>query len=338
MNGTGHPRLVIKVNYLMCNSRLHVGLKGVAVSLLFILSCAGAIAADASAPQNTPESVEPDNALCLGCHSDETLQYLSGDDLAKMRRVVLSQPAFSASVHGQLTCTTCHSQGFTEQPHTAGAKKLIASCPDCHADKVEKIGPEFEKSVHAKNLTDKMTCLTCHNPHVMQIAKNLKQPSKIVAQDNRVCLGCHDSDTVFAKYAPEKKARPLIDDIHSWLPNTRMHWKAVRCVECHTPLNQDMQSHEIHNKAKAVKKCVTCHSANSALIARLYRHMVREDHQKYGFLNSAILGNAYVIGATRNPTLDTLVISLVALTVIGVLIHGLLRYIASRLRRRKSHV
>ena len=26
----------------------------------------------------------------------------------------------------------------------------------------------------------------------------------------------------------------LLDDIHAWLPNARLHWRSVRCVDCHT--------------------------------------------------------------------------------------------------------
>jgi hypothetical protein len=174
------------------------------------------------------------------------------------------------------------------------------------------------------------------------LAKRLMDPAKIVEQDNHGCLACHNSDAAFARFAPaskqvpgSKKARPDIDSIHDWLPNARAHWKAVRCVECHTPevAAGKMLSHEILNKDKAEKKCLSCHSANSSLKTRLYRHMVKDEQLRLGFTNSVILSNSYVIGATRHPLLDQIVLGLIALTLVGVLGHGAVRFIAA-LRRK----
>ena len=111
-----------------------------------------------------------------------------------------------------------------------------------------------------------------------------------------LCLGL-----VFARFAPDKKQRPKIDEIHSWLPNTRLHWKAVRCVECHTPEvgAKDMLSHQILSKDKAERNCFACHGANSTLNTRLYRHLSSEEQQRFGFANSVILSNSYVVGTTR---------------------------------------
>ncbi len=281
------------------------------------------------------------NAECLSCHSEAGLQHppKEGLDLKKLRGLLKDPEAFKNSDHQRLACTKCHNEGYEEHPHAPNAKDSTSTCSDCHSKKATRIEKQFEKSVHAKNLSDKFTCTTCHNPHVMRIAEKQADAHKIVAQDNRVCLGCHDSDDQFAKFAPEKKSRPLIDDIHSWLPNTRLHWKAVRCVECHTPgvaANEPI-SHEIVNKEKAQRKCVACHTANSELKTRLYRHLVKDEQEKYGFMNSVILGKSYVIGATRNSTLDTIMIALAALTLVGVLVHAALRILMAYLRRRKNN-
>jgi len=296
----------------------------------------------AAAFNPTPEALEKNrqaNLKCLACHSEAALrQPPKADlDLKKLRGLIVDPAAFAASSHARLACGKCHTEGYAEHPHAEDAKDMTSTCDDCHSKQARVIEAEFEQSVHADNLTEPMTCLTCHNPHRMQAAKNLKQPDLIVAQDNRVCLGCHDSDATFAQYAPEKKTRPLTDDAHAWLPNARMHWKSVRCVECHTPSNPNTQSHQILSKDKAVKDCVACHSRDSLLSARLYRHLAEEDQRKYGFINSAILGKPYVVGATRNPLLDGIVIALVVLTLVGMLAHGLVRYLAARLRRRKQH-
>ena len=262
-----------------------------------------------------------------------------GLDVKKLRRLLKDQDAFHASDHHRLACTKCHNEGYDDHPHAADASESTSTCSDCHSKKTARVEKQFDKSVHAKNLADKFTCTTCHNPHVMRLAEKLGDPKKIVAQDNRVCLNCHDSDERFAQFAPEKKDRPLLDDIHAWLPNNRLHWKSVRCIECHTPTvaANEPVSHEIVGRERAEKKCVACHTGDSALKVRLYRHLAKDEQQKYGFLNSVVLSNAYVIGATRNPLLDTLMIGIVALTLVGVLVHAALRLLMSFLRRRKQH-
>lgn len=284
------------------------------------------------------------NDDCLACHTEAGLKNppKAELDLRKLQDTLVDGEGYKGSDHGYMECRQCHGQVYNDYPHAANASETLSPCEECHAVKVLKIEKQFEKSVHAKNLKETMACTTCHDVHLMSVAARLKEPQKIVAQDNKVCLGCHDSDLKFAKYAPDdklvtgKKQRPAVDDIHDWLPNTRLHWQAVRCIECHTP-SAKVQSHEILDKEKAEKKCVTCHSANSSLNTRLYRHMATEDQNKYGFINTVILSNSYVVGATRHPLLDTILIALVALTVAGVLGHGAIRIVMSMLRRRKNH-
>lgn len=310
-----------------------------ALALLALLT-ATAFADD---PPPTPEElvkIKAANGECLTCHSEAGLKKppKEGLDLKKLRHYLVDLDTYTASDHGQMACSQCHGDGYGKHPHDAKAKEGLSECQDCHARKAMRIERQFDKSVHAENLSDSFTCATCHDAHVMTLASKLRDPHKIVAQDNKICLDCHDSDLAFAKIAPEKKKRPPIDEIHSWLPNTRLHWQAVRCIECHTPTDDKLSlSHEIQNKDKAEKKCATCHSANTSLNARLYRHLAKEEQNKYGFLNSVILSNSYVVGATRNPSLDWIVIGLFVATVVGVIGHGLVRIITTRMRRSKNH-
>jgi len=312
--------------------------------LLIAVLAVPAQAQDKPAAVISPEQlakIRVGNDECFACHSEAGITHppKEGMDLKRLRGVIRDADAFYGSDHQRLACTKCHSEGYDEHPHAADAKDMTSTCSDCHDKTATAVGKQFDKSVHAKNLADTFTCTTCHDPHLMRLAAKLADPHKIVAQDNRVCLGCHDSDEQFARFAPEKKSRPLIDDIHSWLPNTRLHWKNVRCVECHTPAVAAGEpiSHEIFNKEKAEKKCVTCHSANSALKTRLYRHLVTEETQRLGFANSIILASSYMPGVTRHPLLDTLILLAFGVTLLGLLAHGLGRIIGGIIRRRKNH-
>lgn len=309
------------------------------LALLAVLAAVPALADDPPSPAELAK-IRTGNAACLACHSEAGLKKppKEGMDLKALRKYLVHAGTYEASDHGQMACTKCHGDGYDDHPHAAKAREELSECQDCHARKAMRIERQFDKSVHAENLSDSFTCATCHDAHTMTLASKLRDPHKIVAQDNKICLDCHDSDLAFARIAPEKKKRPPIDDIHDWLPNTRLHWKAVRCIECHTPAEDKLSlSHEIQNKDKAEKKCATCHSANTSLNARLYRHLATEEQHKYGFINSVILGSSYVVGATRNPTLDFGLIVLFAATVVGVLGHGLVRIITTRLRRSKKN-
>ena len=311
-----------------------------ALGLLLLGFAALAMADDAPPTPEELAKIRTANAECFKCHSEAGLRtpVKEGMDLAKLRTLLVNPDTYAASDHGEMACSKCHGDGFDEHPHAPKAKEDLAECQDCHARKAMRIERQFDKSVHAENLSDRFSCATCHNAHTMSFAAKLRDPHKIVAQDNKICLDCHDSDIAFAKMAPEKKKRPAIDDIHKWLPNTRLHWQAVRCIECHTPTDDKLSlSHEVQNKDKAEKKCVTCHNPDSSLKVRLYRHLAKEEQQKYGFLNSVILSNSYVVGATRNPTLDLLLIGAFVATVLGVLGHGLLRIITTRIRRSKKN-
>ncbi len=326
-------------------------LRGVASLLVAgVMAGGAAVAAESTIDTATIEKNRKANEACYECHSPAAIAKPPRADLdmSKLKDSRLDPVIFNPSDHGVMDCRQCHAPNhYTEYPHAAEGKTTTSPCTECHAAKVMRLEPQFNNSVHAKSkgVKDKFTCDTCHNAHVNIVALRLKDPSKIVAQDNHGCVECHNSDSTFAKFAPEnektpglKKKRPDIDAIHSWLPNTKAHWNAVRCVECHSPevAAGKMLSHEILNKEKAEKKCLSCHSANSSLKTRLYRHMVKDEAEKFGFTNSVILSNSYVIGATRHPLLDTVLMGLVALTLLGVLGHGVLRIIAAMARKARG--
>ena len=314
----------------------------IALAVLAVLSAAVA-AQDKPAAVISPEQlakIRAGNDECFACHSTAGITHPQKPDLdlKRLRGLVRDADAFYGSDHQRLSCTKCHNEGYDEHPHAADAREMTSTCADCHDKTATAVSKQFDRSVHAKNLADTFTCTTCHDPHLMRQAAKLGDPHKIVAQDNRVCLGCHDSDESFARFAPEKKSRPLIDEIHDWLPNARAHWKAVRCVECHTPAVAASEpiSHHILDKDQAERKCLSCHSADSSLKARLYRHLVGEERERLGFANSVILANSYVLGATRHALLDTLLMIAFGAMLVGLLAHGIGRIVA-RLRQRKNH-
>lgn len=280
--------------------------------------------------------IRDQNAKCFSCHSRAGLRNPPRQDmdLVKLETMLHDPALYETSSHGRVECRTCHGIGATTFPHGANLKAQVSPCSECHAAKVFRIETQFEASVHAKTQKDKFTCWSCHDGHVYNVAAKVGAPRKIIAQDNAMCMGCHDSDLQYSKFAPVDKRRPNIDAIHEWLPNAKLHWQAVRCVDCHTPAARGF-SHEILDKTKAEKNCVTCHSQDSALRTRLYRHLMAEEQERLGFVNSVFLSNSYVIGASRNPWIDGAVGVAAALLMLGMLVHAALR-IGAALRRRRG--
>lgn len=305
--------------------------------LFFAAFCA--LAVSAYAAENSPElvaKIAKANGECLACHSEAGVKSppRAGLDLVKLRKFQLDSLHFDKSNHAGMACTQCHSNAVASYPHDADTRAKISPCEECHAAKVMRVEKQIKDSVHGGTLKEPLTCTSCHNPHRGAVATRLKDARQIAAQDNKICLDCHQSDLAMAKVSGDNKPRKDIDAIHDWLPNTRLHWGAVRCLECHTA--SDKKPHEIVNGDKAERQCVTCHSANSTLKTRLYRHQALVEQEKLGFLNSAVLSSAYVVGATRHPMLDRAIIALVALTLFGVLGHGAARIIVALWRRRKQ--
>jgi len=84
-------------------------------------------------------------------------------------------------------------------------------------------------------------------------------------------------------------------------------------------------SHTILPKEQARRLCVECHSANSILMASLYKYEVREKRDKLGFVNASILNDSYVIGANRNFYLNLISIILFGCVIAGIAVHTFLR-------------
>ena len=307
----------------------------------FALFCAVTLSSVAEAKERkavdaaTVEKIRTANAECLSCHSEEGLSAGKHPDVKpeSLKGLMVDPHAFLGSNHANVECLSCHVVGFKEFPHAEKSVQEINNCDECHTRAFLRIEDQFLESVHAQKLPDKFTCVTCHDPHIFKRASWHENVRDAVHQDNAMCLGCHDAKETFAEWS--KEPLPDLAKIHDWLPNIQNHWDSVRCVECHTPIPKKVLSHQIVAADKAQKNCVECHSVDSELRVRLYRHLVGEERERLGFFNSVIMNEAYVIGATRNRFLDLASFILLGLVGGGIAVHGSIRLIAAWLRRRR---
>jgi len=286
-------------------------------------------------PKDTITYVSPfydDNERCFKCHNQRVYEYTNEILGRQVKALMFSERIvdrnrFYQSNHKSFSCTDCHSEEYTKFPH-AGELRMeqIYNCIDCHGGDekfarfhFEEIEAEYKKSVHFKLQEEGFSCWKCHGPHDYKISiRNHTNLKETILYDNNICLNCHANFSHF-QLLSEKEEISILKK-HEWLPNQATHYKSVRCIECHSEINDTiLVSHLIKPKEEAVKRCNECHSQNSLLMSTLYKFESKEQ-RKDGFFNGIILNQSYVIGANRNEYLNiiSLVISALIILIIGV--------------------
>jgi predicted CXXCH cytochrome family protein len=277
------------------------------------------------------------NNRCFKCHGQAKYEY-TNETLGKTVKAlmfterIIKKSGFYNSNHKNFSCTDCHSEGYTKFPHPGELRmEQKYNCLDCHGGDekyaryhFEEIDSAYRQSIHFKLEDEGFTCWKCHDPHSYKISvRNKDNLKETIAYDNAICLNCHSDFNHFQLLTD--KAEINILEKHDWLPNQTSHFASVRCIECHTKINNKIPvSHLIKPKAEAVKLCNECHSQNSILMASLYKFESKA-RRRDGFFNGIILNESYVIGANRNAYLNLLSL-IIFLAVIGVIaIHILFR-------------
>jgi hypothetical protein len=221
----------------------------------------------------------------------------------------------------------CHSAGYQDFPHTASEEQKVGDCVVCHTGSGEPyhfrwIVHEVRASIHGKMVSEEFACTECHDPHEYVPTHRATDLRAAIAEANWRCLACHGPESE-EDTASDRHSLAHLIEVHSFLPRFVSHARSARCVECHTP-SREQTVHLILSAKSAVRDCVQCHTADSALLEKLYRHMAAEDRRS-GFVNSVILNNYYMVGATQNKMLDDVMWGLFGLALLGVGVHGVVR-------------
>ena len=275
-----------------------------------------------------------DNEACLKCHG-ETKYIIEDTATGRSKHVrmyserTIDREAFYTSVHKSFACNDCHSYDYNTFPHSIQTRtEEQFLCLDCHGyDEsyaqyhFEDIEVEFQESIH--NM-DEFTCWKCHDPHSYKaFMRNADDLREAILYDNNMCLKCHADFDRFSLLTDREEV--VVVESHDWLPNQAAHFRTVRCIECHTAINDTILiAHKILPKAEAVKNCTECHSSNSRLMHTLYKFQSLED-RKGGFMNGSIINNSYVIGANQNTWLNRLSFLVFGMTLLVIAFHTYLR-------------
>lgn len=273
-----------------------------------------------------------DNERCFKCHGQNTYTYTNENLGREVKAImfserVISRGKFYESNHKSFSCTDCHSSDYTTFPHPGELRmEQMYNCIDCHGGDekfakfhFEEIEKEYQESVHYQYEEEGFSCWKCHDPHTYKInIRNSSNLKETILYDNNICLNCHADYDHFQLLSDKKEVNIVAK--HNWLPNQEAHIKSVRCIECHTRVNDSiLVAHMVRPAEYAVKGCNECHSQNSLLMSSLYKFQSKEQ-RKDGFLNGVILNQSYVIGANRNEYLNivSLIVFAAVLLVIGV--------------------
>ncbi|MFP4246331.1 MAG: cytochrome c3 family protein [Halochromatium sp.] len=307
--------------------------RGASASIVLLLCAlamppAGANAGEGGANDSAEQQglFKADSQDCMRCHWMETMAYRDRDT-GQIVSLSIDTRAYSHSVHAELACSDCHARGYAHYPHRSSSADEDLRCVTCHEQHQDEGAPnltgleqEYQKSVHVTEDVEDFTCFACHNPHAFKPL--VGEPiAKVVEQTNATCLSCHED-----LLTPVPKG-------HEWLPRPQVHWHAVRCLDCHTPVEGRVPERPSHNVLAAEdsnRLCVECHTKGSALLSQLYNYRAEQERERTGFFSQAIYNDAYIVGMTRTAWLDWISLLVLALTVLGVGAHGYARYRAYR--------
>lgn len=318
------------------------------VRTLFLLYLVGFGGVTVSNGQNSTGQ----NQTCLKCHTSQTFtlynEWTENEEKRLMNPFyILDTVQLAGGVHHSFNCIDCHSMDYETYPHDGQLKlEPMMTCIDCHGGdptyedwQFDRIQEEFEKSVHFETHGDQFSCSKCHSQHYYRAtARTSSDIREIVDYSNKMCLSCHDNMTKYQLVSED--AKPQLVEIHNWLPNQELHFRRVRCIECHTEVQDSlMVSHNVLRKEHARRNCVECHSANSILQASLYKYQnlktrtnEGENSQKSilsfftaGSSDESFSNEYYVIGASRVPYLNTLFAIIFFATLGGIAVHTILR-------------
>jgi len=280
-----------------------------------VLAAAAAVLALA-----TPSLAED---ACFTCHEKP---HPDGDYMPIVRAA-----EYAASVHASVPCRECHKAGQPDGldvvPHVLETQ-VPPTCQECHAEQHAAVVAEFERSSHSETVSKTFPCKRCHDVHTMLADPENADRDTRLRQANGPCIECH-RDSV-AKVGGLTGAVG-ITMAHSFLPNPAKHVR-MRCVVCHTPVEQK-GIHDVRPKAESERECTACHKEDSAYIGKF----IGSEDRSAWITNPLLFDHAYVPGATRNRLVDRTLIGMLLLTALGILGHGLLRFV-TRKRGKPSRV
>lgn len=202
----------------------------------------------------------PENSDCLACHCDKQLTAKQG---GKVVSRYIEEKRFKASIHGSLSCTSCHADlEGKELPHDAPLKKV--NCGICHSE---------EQALHAKSLHGRALargdslaprCSSCHGEHDIVAVKSKNSPVAPLVVP-LLCGKCHREGSPVQKNGKITEHNILenySESIHGEALLKKGLVVAANCASCHTAHSVLPPSDPASSIARGniAATCSKCHS------------------------------------------------------------------------------
>ncbi len=213
-------------------------------------------AAPAPAPALNPVPQQPDNTLCLACHSrpGEVHEFPNGDTVS----ISVDEQAYIQGVHNKLACQTCHTN-ITEYPHpenTAQSAREYTlqytdSCNTCHADQVEAVKDSAHARLAAEGNPNTPICADCHEPHAtapIQKDANGDPAPQENANIANACAKCHS--TIVEQYKESVHGQGVFGEFNPDVPS---------CNDCHG-IHNISQARTVEFRLNSPELCSNCHT------------------------------------------------------------------------------
>lgn len=185
---------------------------------------------------------------CLACHSPGS----------KISRAV-SLEEFKDSVHGKLSCLSCHEKASKEK-HGEEAREV--DCRGCHNEEFQSYQSSIHGLAHKEGDLEAPLCVDCHGNHSIQ---TIDSPESSVSPTNLVqtCLSCHkekEIETIDPEHSQKEFFLSYEESVHGRISPETGRRIAV-CSDCHGShaiLPSDA-ARSVINKKNIPADCGSCH-------------------------------------------------------------------------------
>lgn len=266
-----------------------------------------------------------DNDTCLVCHRSP----LESSKPGETGPFYIDPEALARSVHGGLTCDTCH-QGFTAGPHETGAlqgvdeslrkvagelqKKrgkggvALASCVTCHYESFQ----DYSQSVHGVALFDKGVkdapyCLDCHGPPHTLMPKESPASRDFYTNIPTTCASCHGNSEIILKYRLNTNVVPTYQESFHGKKLILGSSDVAVCSSCHGAHKVVDPQSPAFTEGLAMR-CGQCHEGASPKFATAFAHIpATETSQKivhWAERFFAVLTGGVILGLVTHIGLD----------------------------------
>ena len=239
-------------------------------TLIFIIPLLVAGAAIALANQTAKAEQGPDGnqapaSDCGTCHNNPQLSLTWSD--GKTISLYVDQATVQQSVHGQLSCETCHTDySFPHRPVTAQnefeyQKAAMSICQKCHPNQVSAL----QSSVHASLQGMGIACQNCHGSHNIEPAQAASSRGTTLA----LCRSCHEDQSLMQKYGLSSSVvTTYLKDFHGRTSllqaedSSKAFINEAVCIDCHGThkiLQVDSANSQVV-RANLTATCQKCHT------------------------------------------------------------------------------